>query len=250
MLEKKNINPFALLEAVQEAGYAALLDIGTDADDIPGRKDLLRNYPFAYMAVGLYPSNCDNAELPSLLKIIEESLSEEKVVAIGEIGLDYHWNYGSREQQRSLVESELEMAKSHNLPVVIHNRDADADIVGILKEAELSRRGIIHCFSSDKKTAGQLLDLGYYLSFAGNVTYPSSTAIQEALAYVPDDRLLLETDSPYLAPQAKRGKANHPGYIQFIYSYAASLRRCRIESLIPKVKNNFVNLFNVSLRES
>ncbi|MBN2509316.1 MAG: TatD family hydrolase [Spirochaetales bacterium] len=249
MLQKKNIEPQKLLQAIFEAGYSAVLDIGIEAEDISHRASLLKDFPYAFMSVGLYPSNCDDSDLSSKLGLIASSLVMKKVIGVGEIGLDYYRNYGTREQQRTLLERQLDLARESSLPVIIHNRDADADIIGMLKEANLERRGVIHCFSSDKKTAKQLLDIGFYISFAGNASYPSSSPIQEALRYVPDDRILLETDAPYLAPQEKRGKANHSGYIQYLYLLASQLRSVPCTLLISKIRKNFSTLFNVSLQE-
>ena len=249
MLKKRNLDPVEIIRCIFDAGYAALLDIGTDADDFNDRFETAKQFEFLYMTVGLYPSNCENTDVDGRIESIRTLLSHPKVIGIGEIGLDYHWDYGTRDSQRNLLLRQLDLASSHNLPVCIHNREADEDVAAILREARPDAGVVIHCFSSDKTAVRNLLDNGCHISFAGNMTFANAGNIREALSYVPVDRLLLETDSPYLAPQNKRGRPNHPGYIQYIYEFAAAEKKTGLHDLIFQLKQNFKNIFKVPLQE-
>ena len=165
---------------------------------------------------------------------------------LGEIGLDYHWMYGTKEKQIALFESQLDLAEELNLPVIIHSRDADSDMAAIISERSFPCSGIMHCFSSGTRLLEKALDKGLYISFAGNVTYKSNEKIQEAAKAVPLDRLLYETDSPYLAPIPMRGKACKPEYSEYTLSFLASIRNEDREMIKDTATRN---LFDVLQRE-
>jgi len=166
------------------------------------------------------------------------------ITAIGEIGLDWHWNYGTKKQQMELFEAQIQLADKYKLPVLIHNREADQDILNILKQNSLNSRGILHCFSSDYETAVKLIDMGLYISFAGNVSYKKNSVLREVASKIPVESILLETDSPYLSPQQVRGKPNHPGHIAYTYETVADCQNIPLKEFINSIKNNFKSLFN------
>ena len=141
----------------------------------------------------------------------------------------------------------IKLANKYKLPVLIHNRDADADIVEVLEKTIPAAGGILHCFSSDYKTAAQLLDMGLSISFAGNVTYKKNNSLREVASKIPVNSIFVETDSPYLSPQKVRGKTNHPGHIGYTYEILAECKNIPIENFIQEVRNNFINLFNPGL---
>ncbi|MCK5199212.1 MAG: TatD family hydrolase, partial [Spirochaetales bacterium] len=163
---------------------------------------------------------------------------------IGEIGLDWNWNYGTKKLQIELFEAQIELANKYKLPILIHNREADKEVIETLKTTPPSSGGIVHCFSSDYQAAVNFLDLGLSISFAGNATYKKNSNLREVAAQIPEESIFVETDSPYLSPQKVRGKLNHPGHIGFIYETIAECRKMAIDELIISVKDNFLKLFN------
>ena len=159
--------------------------------------------------------------------------------------LDYHYNYGTPNLQKELLIEQIELANRLDLPIIIHTRDSDNDLITNLKAHPVTNGGIIHCFSSNYKTAKSLLDIGFYISFSGNITYKKSYDIQEAASKIPDDRILIETDAPYLAPQKYRGKINEPSYITETAGYIAELRKTSVENLAKLTKRNAKNLLKI-----
>lgn len=165
---------------------------------------------------------------------------------IGEAGLDFHWNYGSKKDQTDLFRVQIEISEELNVPIIIHSRDADKELLEILNGYNFSASGIMHCFSSDITLAKAALDKGLYISFAGNVTYKSNTSIQEAAKYVPLDRILYETDSPYLSPIPLRGKPNTPENTDITSEFIADLRAMSTEKLREAAIENFYTLSRIS----
>jgi len=170
------------------------------------------------------------------------------VVAIGEIGLDYHYDHSPREVQRDVFVEQMRIARDARKPIVIHTRSAWEDTITLLREhwADSGLGGIFHCFSEGPREAEQALALGFYISFAGIVTFPKALGIQEAALIVPHDRLLIETDSPYLAPVPKRGKRNEPAYIVETARKLAELRGVTVEEIAQTTTGNFLNLSRIT----
>ncbi|MCF7944950.1 MAG: TatD family hydrolase [Spirochaetia bacterium] len=247
MMRNKGLETDRLLEELFAAGFSGGIDVGTHPDDIQLRKAALSKFPSILLSGGIFPGILENDSkkpLSELLESLQESISQNDITFIGEFGLDYYWDYGTRENQKDLCIQQLEMANSYSLPVIIHNRDADSDIIDLLEKYPPNKSGIMHCFSSNKETAEQLLELGMYISFAGNVTFKNSRVIQEAVDVVPLNRILVETDAPYLAPVPKRGKTNHPGYIIHTYEFLAGMKQVSTETLTKQVIQNFTDLIN------
>jgi TatD DNase family protein len=252
MLDGRGIPSVPRLKELRDRGFGGVLDIGTRADDLDGRMRTLEGFSaggFLRFSAGIWPSaeaigNKDRC-MDSLRKSID-SAPAGSVVAIGECGLDRHWNNEASgvdlRKERELFEAQLELARSLDMPVIVHSREAAADTAEAIG-AYTGLRGVVHCFSYGKEEAARFLDLGFHISFAGNCTYKNSKEVKEALRFVPPDRLLFETDCPYLAPMPYRGKTAEPGMVERIYQFAAELRNTPLHGLIEEIAENCGNLF-------
>ena len=242
-MRKKGVNTEELLTKIFSGIIRLGLDIGIGTEHFPERLTLAEKHPRLFMACGLYPGTADKKDWNEDLDILESQLQNPKVIALGEIGLDWHWNYGTREKQIELFETQLELAGRLNLPVLIHNRLADKEVIACLKRIKPPRGGILHCFSSGKDTAFSCVELGFLISFAGNCTYPGAKEIREAAKALPAEHIILETDAPYLSPLPERGKINTPDKIIHTYNFIAELRQTQVEALAEQVVENFSLLF-------
>lgn len=202
---------------------------------------LAEEHPQLFATVGIHPDREDAAEF-SLAELIQHA-QHPKVVGIGECGLDYHWCKGDLSWQHQRFITHIQAACKSGLPLVIHTRDAAADTVHLLREHH-ANNGVIHCFTEDTAFAKTVLDLGFYISFSGIVTFKNAKAIQQACRYIPDDRLLIETDAPYLAPMPYRGKLNEPAYVKHTAEYIATLRSQSVEHIGKISTENFFRLFH------
>ena len=194
-----------------------------------------------YASVGIHPDDPEAEEFGT--DELTAHARHPKVVAIGETGLDYHWCKGDLAWQHRRFAEHIQAANESGLPVIVHTRDAAADTLAILKEGQ-TNSGVIHCFTEDTAFAKAALDLGLYISFSGIVTFKNAPQIQEAAKYVPADRMLVETDSPFLAPVPKRGKPNEPSYVRYTAEFLAKLRGESVETLAAYTSDNFYRLFN------
>jgi len=199
-----------------------------------------------YLTAGIPPYFCDKRTENEMEQPRKQLLHKKYIVAIGEIGLDYYYNYGTPLLQAELFTAQIALANEYMLPIIIHTRDADEDLINILKAHPSHHHGIIHCFSSSKETAWKLLNLGFYLSFAGNITYKQSHHIHEVARTVPADRYCIETDAPYLSPHPHRGKPNEPAYITETASYIASLRTISSETVAQQTAQNARAIFQLT----
>jgi TatD DNase family protein len=232
-----------LLLQLQGSGFAGGIDIGVSENDIAIRAPLVAPYPNIRTAAGIGPWGADGDEaITAKIDRFRHNISGFKIDCIGEIGLDYHWNYGTPARQRQLFDEQLAFAREREVPVVIHSRDADEEMIAILEKSSFPFGGIMHCFSSGWALAQTALDRGLYISFAGPITYKTNHDLREMLARVPIERLLLETDSPYLAPVPHRGKTNTPFNMVEIYAEAARIRGIGVEDLSTRIRTNFANL--------
>ena len=198
-------------------------------------------YDMIYGAIGIHPSEyktyTDDAE-----QKIKEYIKHPKIVAIGEIGLDYHFEPKTKDNQIEILHKQLEIAQNINMPVIIHDREAHEDCFNILREYKL-KYVIFHCFSGDKTFAEKCLNKGYYIAIGGVVTFKNAKELKEVAKYVPLDRLLLETDAPYLAPVPYRGKLNTPAYLKYIAQEIASIKNTDIEEVKNNTTNNAIKIF-------
>ncbi len=244
VMKEKGMDTEQNIKTAVKKGLYRGIDAGISPDDYYMRKSLLKEIPEIILSAGCYPAEVETTPVNKLLHTLEKLLAEEKGIrAIGEIGLDWHWNYGTKEKQKDLFTGQLALAERFNLPVIIHNREADNDLLDCIKEIPLSGGGMMHCFSSDYATAVKLLDRGFYLSFAGNLTYKKNEWLRDIAKKVPLEKLFLETDSPFLSPQKQRGRLNHPGHIGYVYETLAVIRGIKKEEVIEQVKKNFETLF-------
>ncbi|MCQ2521282.1 MAG: TatD family hydrolase [Lachnospiraceae bacterium] len=206
----------------QTAGIEKICNVSYNLSSIDETIRLMEKYDFIYGMLGIHPS--DSAPLTEeLLASIARKLSLPKVVAVGEIGLDYHWDTPDRDTQKKWFRAQMEMARTANLPVDIHSRDACADTLEILREFP-DVTGIIHCYSYSKESARDFLNLGYAFGIGGVVTYKNAAKLKEAVEYIPMDCILLETDCPYLAPVPNRGKRNESSNIPYIIEEIARIK--------------------------
>ena len=225
---------------ISSLNIASGMDIGTDPHDIIQRLPLITRFEGIKYSIGAGPWCVRNGEDPEAAdKAIREDLEEYNPSCLGEIGLDWYRDTEHRDEQLRLFELQLETAEEYGLPVVIHNRDADDDVIRMLEGKRISKGGIIHCFSADESFMKRALDIGFMISFSGTLTYKRNSVLREICAKVPDDSILLETDSPYLTPEPLRGKPNDPEKIIHTYSLAAAVRNTSAEELAELVGNNF-----------
>ena len=230
-----------VLANMAEAGVDKAIAISVSRQSFEEVHAIAQNHPNIYATVGIHPDDPETKEF-SLEELLERA-ARPKVVAIGETGLDYYWCKGDLAWQHQRFALHIEAANRSGLPLVVHTRDAAADTMRLLREHQ-AHAGVIHCFTEDVHAAKLALDLGFYISFSGIVTFKNATAIQEAARYVPLDRLLVETDSPYLAPVPKRGKPNEPAYVRHTATFVAQLRGDSLENIAQATTANCLRLFN------
>jgi len=234
-----------MIARAREAGVELIVNIGFDRQTIPTTMELAEKYDFIYAAVGWHPVESIYMQEEDL-GWIESLCSHPKVVAIGEIGLDYHWDTSPKDVQHKVFRQQIALAKKVKKPIIIHNRDAHADIIKILKEegaAEVG--GIMHCFSGSWEIAKQCLDMNFYISFGGPVTFKNAKVPKEVLKNVPLDRLLIETDCPYLTPHPYRGKRNESAYVALVAETAAQIKEISLEELAQITMQNGKNCFRI-----
>ncbi|MGG4142005.1 TatD family hydrolase [Paenibacillus algorifonticola] len=213
----------AVIERARAAGVDLMVNIGFNRETIPTTLALAEKYDFIYAAVGWHPVDSIDM-LPEDLGWIEELCSHPKVVAIGEIGLDYHWDTSPKDVQHRVFREQIRLAKKLRKPIIIHNRDAHEDVVKLLKEENASEvGGVMHCFSGSPETAQKCLDMNFYISFGGPLTFKNARVPKEVLSMVPSDRILIETDAPYLTPHPFRGKRNETSYVSLVAEAAAEI---------------------------
>ena len=232
-----------VLANMAEAGVDKAIAISVSRQSFEEVHAIAQNHPNIYATVGIHPDDPEAEEF-SLEELLERA-ARPKVVAIGETGLDYHWCKGDLAWQHQRFALHIEAANRSGLPLVVHTRDAAEDTMRLLRKHQ-AHAGVIHCFTEDVRIAKLALDLGFYISFSGIVTFKNATAIQEAARYVPLDRLLAETDSPYLAPVPKRGKPNEPAYVRHTAAFVAQLRGDSLENIAQATTANCLRLFNLA----
>ncbi|UUZ91663.1 TatD family hydrolase [Paenibacillus sp. P25] len=235
-------------EVIQRAldkGIRRIVNVGFNRETIPSSIALAEQYDFIYSTVGWHPTDAGDMK-PEDLEWLESLCRHEKVVAIGEIGLDYYWDTTPKELQHQVFREQIRLARKLGMPIVIHNRDAHHDVVQILREEKAHEvGGVMHCFSGGWETAKMCLDMSFYISFGGPVTFKNARRPKEVLAQVPADRLLIETDAPYLAPHPYRGKRNESSYVRLVAETAAEIRGISMEELAQITTQNAMKLFRL-----
>ena len=231
-----------VIERARAAGVARLMAIGTGdgPPDLEAAVRLADRYPFIYATIGVHPHDASKATSETFDRL--HALAQHpKVVALGEIGLDYHYDFSPRDVQRSVFERQLGLAAGTGRPIVIHTREAWADTMALLR-MKWRGSGIMHCFTGDADQAREALDLGFHLSFGGVVTFPKAESVRAAARIAPDDRLLVETDCPYLAPAPHRGKRNEPAFVVETVKRLAEVRGCAPEEIAKITTRNWERL--------
>ncbi|OXS73626.1 TatD family hydrolase [Domibacillus enclensis] len=233
------------IQRAKEAGVSRMVVVGFDRPTITRAIELVEQHEALYAAVGWHPVDAIDMKDEDLAWI-EELSSHPKVVALGEMGLDYHWDKSPKDVQKDVFRRQIRLAKKVNLPIVIHNRDATQDIVDILKEEEAADvGGIMHCFSGSAETALECVKMNFYISLGGPVTFKNAKKPKEVAQAVPLDKLLIETDCPYLAPHPYRGKRNEPAYVKLVAEEIAALKNVSYEEVAEATMHNANRLFQL-----
>ena len=238
---------FSISDVIENAktnDIKKILNISTKKSEFQKSVDISKEYAEVYFTLGIHPheaSEMDN----EITKLIYSFSENKKFIGIGEIGLDFFYSYSDKNIQLKAFEAQIEIAQELSLPIVIHMREAESDMIRILTKS-ISRKqlkGVIHCFTGSQKFSNQIIDLGLYISASGIITFKKSQELREIFSNVPKDKLLVETDSPYLSPEPLRGKVNQPSHIVHTLELLARIRNDSYESLCLKTTNNFNNLF-------
>lgn len=226
-------------------GISRMVVVGFDRPTIERAMELVEKYNFLYASVGWHPVDAIDMKDEDLLWI-EELASHPKVVAIGEMGLDYYWDKSPKDVQKEVFRRQIQLAKRVKLPIIIHNRDATADIVEILKEEEAKEvGGIMHCFSGSPETAKECVEMNFYISLGGPVTFKNAKKPKEVAGTIPLEKLLIETDCPYLAPHPYRGKRNEPSYVKLVAEQIAEIKGISFDEVAKATTANAKKIFGI-----
>lgn len=220
-------------------GVCGIINCGSDLASSKFSIQLSEKYDFVYAAVGYHPEYVSTNK-PDL-NALEELLKRGKAVAVGEIGLDYYWNPEKAEKQKIFFEEQIKLGFKYSLPIIVHDRDAHADTLEILKKYK--PKGVLHCFSGSVETAKEVIDLGMYIGIGGVLTFKNAKKLPDVVKEIPIDRILLETDAPYMAPEPFRGKTNHSGLIIYVARKIAEIKNLTVEEVLSITKRNAKNLF-------
>jgi len=238
----------SVLDRARDAGIGAIVSVGAISSIETDRRtiEIAERHPHIYAAIGVHPHDAKDCDADRI-RALRELAPSKKVVAIGESGLDFHYMHSPAEAQETSLRRHLELASEVDLPIVIHCRNAEARLAAIVREAGMPPRGgVIHCFTGNRDAAGEFVALGFHISFSGIVTFRNAREIQQAAPTVPDDRVLVETDAPYLAPEPYRGKRNEPAYVRRTLEVLATLRGVEADRLARITSENARRLFRLA----
>ena len=245
--EKFDEDRDTVLKNIFEHGVSLVVDPACDLESCEKTLELSSKYDFIYSAVGIHPHSAESDGNGDWIEKIREFAKNKKVVAIGEIGLDYHYDFSPREKQKEVFAAQLALANELDLPVIIHDREAHADTLELVKKYR--PKGIIHCFSGSAETAKEFLKLGMYIGFTGSVTFKNANKLLLAAEVVPEDRILLETDSPYMAPVPYRGQRCDSSLIPATAERLAEIRGTDAQTLINKAFENGCRIYGINAEE-
>ncbi len=236
------------LDAARAAGIGRMLNINIDLEHEAQVRQIAEQHADIFFSVGVHPAEEESERRAQPEEPTKERLlalaSHPKCIAIGETGLDYHWCKGDTEWQRERFRVHIRTARASSKPLIVHTREAREDTIKLLREESADRcGGILHCFTEDMATAQAALDIGFFISFSGIVTFRNAEPLREVARHVPLDRLLIETDSPYLAPMPHRGKSNEPRYVADVCAFLAKLRGVSVDDMARITSENFFRLF-------
>ena len=231
-----------MLGSLRESGICGVINCGADIESSVFSVELANKYDYIYAACGIHPEEAD--KIPeNYIEILKNLARNEKCVAIGEIGLDYYWRQDTKEKQKELFENQILLSKELDLPIIVHDREAHGDTLEILKKHK--PKGVLHCFSGSPETAEEILKLGMYIGLGGALTFKNARKAVEVAEMLPLDRLLLETDCPYMAPVPFRGKRNYSGYIPYIAEKVAEIKGIDPQTVLDITSENAKNLFDL-----
>ncbi len=233
-----------IIGRARENGVNMILNAGNNLDELPNQLALSEQYPFIYAAVGVHPHNA--AEYPNLTaEDILPHTKHKKVIGIGETGLDYYYDYAPKDLQIKLLREHIRAAQESSLPIIIHNRDSDDDMAAVLGEEYKKKpfAGVIHCFNSSKEFAEFALSIGFYISASGMITFNKCGELRDIFATLPLNRLLVETDAPFLAPIPERGHRNEPAFVRYTAEKLSQIRDMSFDEIAQVTSDNFCNLF-------
>lgn len=236
-----------VIKDVFESGVSKIISAGYSLESSKNAEKLAKKYEFIYFTSGISPNDIpsNKTDYYKELKEIKHIALNSKCVAIGEIGLDYYWNKENKNYQKDVFISQINLANELNLPIVIHSRDAINDTLEILKNNKVNKKGVFHCCMLNRELVKEALKLGFYISFAGPVTFKNSKNAYEIIKMVPDDKFFIETDSPYLTPEPNRGKRNDSRNLKFIVEKIAQVKNESLEKIAKQSYENAMNLFEI-----
>lgn len=241
--EKFNEDRAELLSSMQENGIGRIINVSANLESLENTRKLMEAYPFIYGAFGLHPDEVGDLN-EDVMARMRELCRMEKAVAVGEIGLDYYWDKENHEKQEYWFRRQIALAREEKFPMIIHSREAAADTLRVMKEEKSEEiGGVIHCFSYSAEMAEEYLKMGFYLGIGGVVTFKNAKKIKEVVQMAPMERILLETDSPYLAPVPYRGKRNSSLYLPYVVREIAEIKGISEEEVIEMTEKNAVRLF-------
>lgn len=233
-----------VLKRAEENGIVGIVNPSSDMASSERAAALATQYPQIYAAVGIHPHEAKDAREESYIRLAELAQTE-KVVAIGEIGLDYYYDLSERSVQQKILVRQLDLARQLDMPFIIHDRDAHHDIMSIIKKEAVGLHGVFHCFSGSLEMAQELLKMGFYLSFGGPVTFKNANKVKNVVKNIPLERMFVETDSPYLTPHPHRGTRNEPSYVRLVAEEISRLKDVELPVLADRTTENVRNFFDI-----
>lgn len=242
--KKFNESRYSVIKSALRDNISRIVNVGADVTSSENSVQLADNYDFIYASVGIHPQDAQNVNYEHLERL-EQLAAHPKVVAIGEIGFDYHYDFSDKASQSTAFNDQMELAKKLHLPVIIHTREAHSDTLDVLRRFP-DVTGIVHSYSGSVETARILLDMGYYLSFNGIVTFKNAHRPREVLQYLPHDRVLIETDCPYLTPEPYRGQINTPNMVKYVAMAIAEIWGLPVEEVARITLENGKRVYNMA----
>lgn len=242
--EQFNEDRHELLMSMPVRGIGTIINSGANWNSVTEVVEMAAKYPHVYAAVGMHPDEVGDLN-EERFEFMKSQCQKDKVVAVGEIGLDYYWDNEAHDVQKKWFIRQLDLARELDLPVIVHSREAAADTLEVMKEHAKGLRGVIHCFSYSKEMAQEYVKMGYYIGVGGVVTFKNAKKLKEVVEAIPLERILLETDCPYLAPTPFRGKRNSSEYIPYIAEEIANIKGVSYEEVVAQTERNGKDLFRI-----
>ena len=234
-----------LLSSMPDLGVTTIVNVSSTLESCEKCVELAGKYPYVYAAVGVHPDEVGALNEETFAEM-EALLDNDRVVAVGEIGLDYYWDNESHELQKKWFVRQLELARQHHLPLIIHSREAAADTMEIMKAHAQGLEGVIHCYSYSREQAEEYVKMGFYIGIGGVLTFKNAKKLKEVAAAIPLERIVLETDCPYLAPEPFRGKRNQSSYIRYVAEKLAEIKGMTAEEVIAVTEANAKKMYHLS----